>query len=132
PMLRMLSPLAAHHLPIRDYGFMPIGQFPHRCRRGSWSAREQSCLASVKSAYLGAFPAACSGHRAALASGVLLRSRSKTSYAATARLVENAENLNVLSIGWSGSANSRRAVATARPAPCREILPLSTAPARPT
>src|SRR5262249_41676367 len=43
-----------------------------------------------------------------------------------------AENLNVFSIGWSGSASKRRAVAIARPEPCSETFPLSRAGARPT
>jgi hypothetical protein len=38
-------------------------------------------------------------------------------YAAAARAGGNAENLNVLRVGWSGSASKRRAVATDRPEP---------------
>ena len=55
----------------------------------------------------------------------------RMNYAATARAGGNAENLNVLRVGWSGSASKRRAVATDRPEPCSEILPASTAAARP-
>ena len=55
----------------------------------------------------------------------------RMNYAATARAGGNAENLNVLRVGWSGSASKRRAVATDRPEPCSEILPASTAAVRP-